>query len=147
MRNLIASVSGLALLTLVGCGGGGEADPAVAATFRTHTVVLDRGVASAGTYVNATAEFETFGPTIAGVTWRGTHVGAGAGDLVFSDASCKGALKNVRDVAGSEKKAAFWRCTTTVLAEDGTDGQFVVTATAVDSDGNSTAAEAGLTIN
>lgn len=141
---LLASLFVLASVTA--CGGGEDSDPGTANTFQAYTVDVDRASAKAGTYIAASAEFKTLGPTIESVTWSYMLVGNAAGTLTLSDETCTNAQVNVRSVAGSDKKASTWRCETTVMGPSGSKGQFRLVATAVDSDGNTARDETVVTI-
>lgn len=131
---LLASLSFVAALQA--CGGGSDDVPAVANTFRTYTVNVNTQSVKAGSYINATAEFQTFGPSISSVTWHYSHTNNAKGELAFSDVDCALGRKNTREVNGSDKVVTIWQCDTSVLAESGSKGEIMLIATAVDSDGN-----------
>lgn len=131
---------------LAACGGGGDDDPATAASFQLNTVSTDRDAAAAGSFITATAEFETFGPTISEVFWRSIPIGDASGTVEFDDPFCDSGQKNVRSAPGTDKQSAFWRCITSVTGVDGAKGGHRLIATAIDSNGNTAIAETVITI-
>lgn len=131
---------------LAACGGGGDENETMAATFQTNVVNVSSQTVEAGNIINGVAEFKTFGPTIESVYWEVIATTDSVGILTFSDAACASPEINNRDVAGSEKKSSLWRCQTEIIAPDGSKGNFRVFATAIDSNGNTAKDEVLVTV-
>lgn len=130
---------------LAACGGGGDENETVAATFQTNVVNVSSQAVKAGNIVNGVAEFKTFGPTIESVVWSVMATTDSVGSLAFSDAECESPEINNRDVS-ADKKSSLWRCQTEISAPKGSKGNFRVFATATDSNGNTAKDEILVTV-
>ncbi|MCB1031874.1 MAG: hypothetical protein KDA95_11085, partial [Acidimicrobiales bacterium] len=130
---------------LAACGGGGDENETVAATFQTNVVNVSSQTVKAGNIINGVAEFKTFGPTIESVVWSVMATTDSVGSLAFSDAECESPEINNRDVS-ADKKSSLWRCQTEISAPKGSKGNFRVFATATDSNGNTAKDEILVTV-
>lgn len=130
---------------LAACGGGGDENETVAATFQTNVVNVSSQTIKAGNIINGVAEFKTFGPTIESVVWSVMATTDSVGSLAFSDAECESPEINNRDVS-ADKKSSLWRCQTEISAPKGSKGNFRVFATATDSNGNTAKDEILVTV-
>ena len=130
---------------LAACGGGGDENETVAATFQTNVVNVSSQTVKAGNIINGVAEFKTFCPTIESVVWSVMATTDSVGSLAFSDAECESPEINNRDVS-ADKKSSLWRCQTEISAPKGSKGNFRVFATATDSNGNTAKDEILVTV-
>lgn len=130
---------------LAACGGGGDENETVAATFQTNVVNVSSQTVKAGNIINGVAEFKTFGPTIESVVWSVMATTDSVGSLAFSDAECESPEINNRDVS-ADKKSSLWRCQTEISAPKGSKGNLRVFATATDSNGNTAKDEILVTV-
>jgi hypothetical protein len=133
--------------TLAACGGGGDENETMAATFQTYAVDVSSQTVKAGDVITGVAEFKTYGPLIESVRWEAMETTQSVGLVTFGDPDCSSPLINNRDVAGTERKSSYWKCETPIFASYGTKGNFRVIATAIDTNGNTAKDEILVTVN
>src|SRR3989344_5097183 len=118
-RKIIAGASALAVLALVGCGGGAEIGGGdVVLPGRTIEMVdapPAKVSARGGSVIRLTAQAASYATALSEMKWSAVAMTPGAPALVFTDPNCAAAVRN--DLSGSDGFASsLWTCPTSTVA-------------------------------